>query len=190
MQQTIKKPQQVTVCQYMSCIGILNNYLPYLPMDYDLSMAVEGMKKSNVLLNEADLAGIVLSLVPVTWVNQYNMLHSMLPKSPRALLPNLEAIEQVLYKKHQASLKAKAKEVLSASASTKGGSKKGSASRNPPRPGKFCQCSKIKGGPHLTHNTNKCCKYNKDDNPVATANVKPSDAKKPFKKGGKSRWLI
>jgi hypothetical protein len=46
MQQTIKKPQQVTMHQYMSCMGVLNDYLAYLPMVYDLSMVVEGRKKA------------------------------------------------------------------------------------------------------------------------------------------------
>jgi hypothetical protein len=49
---------------------------------------------------------------------------------------------------------------------------------------KFCQRCKSKGGPHLTHNTNKCRKYNKDGNPIAAAACKPSEAKMPFKKGG------
>jgi hypothetical protein len=120
------------------------------------------------------------------------MMHSMLPKSPHVLLPDHEAIKHVMNKKHQASLKVKTKEASSASTSTKGSSKKHSASGNPneqvlkkARPVKFCQqrC-KSKGGPHLTHNTNKCCKYNKDGNLITAAEGKPSEAKKPFKKGG------
>jgi hypothetical protein len=31
MQQTVKKSQQVAVCQYMSCMSVLNDYLAYLP---------------------------------------------------------------------------------------------------------------------------------------------------------------
>jgi hypothetical protein len=193
MQQTIKKPyQQVTVRQYMSCMGVLNDYLAYLSTVYDSSMAIEGMKKSNMLFDEADLAGIVLNLVPVIWVNQYNMMHLTLPKSPKALLPGLEAIERVMNKKHQASLKAKAKKASAASATDKGSSKKRSAPGNPgellvPRkakPGRFSQHCKNKGGPHLTHNTKECHRCDKDGNPIATAALKPSDAKKPFKKGG------
>ncbi len=46
MQQTIKKSQGITVCQYMSCMGVMNDYLAYLPTVYDSSMAVEGMKKA------------------------------------------------------------------------------------------------------------------------------------------------
>jgi hypothetical protein len=63
------------VHQYISCMGVLNDYLAYLPTVYDSSMAVEGMKKSNVLFDEADLAKTILNLVPVTWVNQDNMTH-------------------------------------------------------------------------------------------------------------------
>ncbi len=69
MQQTIKKPQQVTVHQFVSCMGILNDYLAYLPTVFDSSMAVAGTKKMNALFNKADLAGIVLNLVPSSWVN-------------------------------------------------------------------------------------------------------------------------
>jgi hypothetical protein len=35
----------------------------------------------------------------------------------------------------------------------------------------------------MTHNTKECYRYNKDGNPVAVAALKPTDAKKPFKKG-------
>jgi hypothetical protein len=35
MQQTIKKPQQVMVRQFVSRMGVLNDYLAYLPMVFD-----------------------------------------------------------------------------------------------------------------------------------------------------------
>jgi hypothetical protein len=130
MQQTIKNPQQVTVRQFVSRMGILNDYLAYLPTVFDSLMAVAGTKKMNMSFDEADLAGIVLNLVPSSWVNQYNMTHSMLPKNPRALLNNLEAIERVMDEKHNAILKAKAKEVTAASGAAKGSSKKHPASGN------------------------------------------------------------
>jgi hypothetical protein len=84
MQQTIKKPQRVTVCQFMSRMGVLNDYLAYLSMVFDSLMAVAGTKKMNVPFNEADLAGIMLNLVPSSWVNQYNMMHSTPSKNSRA----------------------------------------------------------------------------------------------------------
>ncbi len=84
MQQTITKPQQVTVHQFVSRMGILNNYLAYLPTVFDSLMAVAGTKKMNVPFDEADLAGIMLNSVPSSWVNQYNMMHA---RSPRTLGP-------------------------------------------------------------------------------------------------------
>jgi hypothetical protein len=174
MQQMIKKPQRVTVYQFVSRMGVLNDNLAYLPTVFDLLMAIAGTKKMNVPFDEADLARIVLNLVPSSWVNQYNMSHSTLPKNPRALLNNLEAIKQVMDEKHSASLKVKAKEASAASAAAKGSSQKSSASgssgelRVPKkaRPSKFCQHCKAKGGPHLTHNTKKCHRYNGNGIPV------------------------
>jgi hypothetical protein len=171
-------------------MGVLNTYLTFLPTVFNSSMAIEGTKKRNVLFNEADLARIVLNPVPDSWMNQYNMTHSTLPKITRTLLPNLESIKRIMDKRHEAGLKAKVKEA-SASAIAKGTSKKRSACGSPServpkkgKPNKFCQHCKAKGGPHLTHNTKECCKYNGMGNPMAAAARKPGDAKQPSKKGG------
>ncbi len=94
--------------------------------------------------------------------------------------------------KHRASLKAKAKEASAASAATKGSSKKHSASGSSgelqvpkkARPSKFCQHCKAKGGPHLTHNTKECRRYDGNGSPVSLFQGKPANAKKPTKKGG------
>ncbi len=192
MQEMMKKPQQVTVHQFMSRMGVLNDYLAYMPMVYDSSMAVAGTKEMNIPFDEADLAGIMLNLVPSSWVNQYNMTHSMLPKNPRALLNDLEAIKQVVDEKLNANLKAKAKEASSASKATKGSSKKHSASGSPgelqvPKkgePNKFCRNCNAKGRPHLTHNTKGCRRYNGMGNPASLIQTRPAEAKKPTKKGG------
>jgi hypothetical protein len=47
-------------------MGVLNDFLAFLPMVYNSSMAVEGTEKGNVPFDEADLAGIILNLVPVS----------------------------------------------------------------------------------------------------------------------------
>jgi hypothetical protein len=86
MRQMVKKPQWSTVHQYMAHMGILNNYLTFLPTVVNSSMAVEGTKKGNVPFNKAYLAGIVLNSVPVSWMNQYNMTHFTLPDGSRTLL--------------------------------------------------------------------------------------------------------
>jgi hypothetical protein len=172
--------------------GVLNDYLAYLPTVFDSLMAIAGTKKMNVPFNEADLAGIVLNLVPSSWVNQYNMTHSTLPKNPRALLNDLEAIRQVMDEKHSANLLAKAKEAAAASGAAKGSSKKHSASGSSgklqvpkkAKPSKFCQHCKAKGGLHLTHDTKECRRYDGMGNPVSLFQTKPAEAKKPTKKGG------
>jgi hypothetical protein len=56
-----------------------------------------------------DLAAIVLSSVPMSWQNQYNLNHSTVPKSTHTLLLDLEAIKQVMDEKISANLKAKGK---------------------------------------------------------------------------------
>jgi hypothetical protein len=94
--------------------------------------------------------------------------------------------------KQNASLKGKAKEVNAASAAAKGSSKKHPASGSSgelqapkkARPSKFCQHCKAKGGPHLTHNTKECCRYDGNKNAVSSFQGKPANAKKPAKKGG------
>ena len=104
-------------------MGLLNNYLAYLPTVKDSSMAVEDTKKGNVPFDEADLAGIVLKAIPTSWVNQYNLTHSTLLKSPRLLLPDLENIERVMNKKRAESAKARGKDGA-ASAGAKSSPKK------------------------------------------------------------------
>ncbi len=148
-----------------------------------------------MLFNEAYLARIILNSVPVSWMNQYNMTHSTLPNGTRTLLQDLESIKHVMEERHEAGLKAKAKEA-SASAIAEGTSMKGSASGNPGervlkkvKPNKFCQHCKAKGGPHLTHNAKKYCRYDGMGNTVAMTTHKPGDAKQPSKRGATSRWL-
>jgi hypothetical protein len=120
------------------------------------------------------------------------MTHFVLPKNPRALLNDLEAIKRVMDEKHSASLKGKAKEASAASAAAKRSSQKRSASgssgelrvQKKARPSKFCQHCKAKNGPHLTHNTKECRRYDGNGNPVSSFQGKPANAKKPTKKGG------
>ena len=106
MTQIVKKPQRAMVHQYMAHMGFLNDYLTFLPMVFNSSMAVEGTKKGNVPFDEADLARIVLNSVPDSWMNQYNMMHSTLPNGTRTLLQDLESIKRVMEERHEAGLKA------------------------------------------------------------------------------------
>ncbi len=78
---------------------VLNGYLGYLPTLKNCPKAVATTKKGNVLFEEADLASIMLTALPLTWQNQYNLTHSMVPESPRALA-DLENIERVMLERY------------------------------------------------------------------------------------------
>jgi hypothetical protein len=109
IQQVVRKPQRATVRQHISQMGVLNDYVKHLPTLKDSSKAVPTMNKGNIPFGEADLPTIVLSSDPMLWQNQYNLNHSMVPESTRTLLPDLEAIKQVMIEKKGANLKAKGK---------------------------------------------------------------------------------
>ncbi len=90
-------------------MGGLNEYVRYLPTLKDIPKAVPTTKNGNIPFGKADLATIVPASVPMLWQNQYNLNHSMVPKSTHTLLPDLEAIKHVMVEKHNEKLKAKGK---------------------------------------------------------------------------------
>jgi hypothetical protein len=85
-------------------MGVLIDYVKHLPTLKDSSKAVPATKKGNIPFGKADLAAIVLLSVPMSWQNQYNLSHSMVPKSTCTLLLDLDAIEQVTVEKQGAKL--------------------------------------------------------------------------------------
>jgi hypothetical protein len=82
-------------------MGVLNDYVKHLPTLKDSPKAVLTMKIGNIPFGEADLAAIVQASVPMSWQNRYNLNHSTVPGSTCTLLPDLEAIKQVMVEKHQ-----------------------------------------------------------------------------------------
>jgi hypothetical protein len=109
IQQAVRKPQMATVQLHISQMGVLNDHVRHFPTLKESPKAVPTMKNGNIALVEADLAVIVLASVRMSWQNQYNLNHSMVPKSTCMLLPDLEAIKQVMVEKHNEKLKAKGK---------------------------------------------------------------------------------
>jgi hypothetical protein len=85
-------------------MGVLNDYVNHLPTLKDSSKAIPTTKKGNIPFGKADLATIVLLSVPMLWQNQYNLNHSTVPESTSTLLPDLEAIEQVMVEKKGGNL--------------------------------------------------------------------------------------
>jgi hypothetical protein len=121
--------------------------------------------------------------------NQYNLNHSTVLKLACTLLPDLEAIEQVMVKKQGAKLKAKGKGGTAPSKAK--GNPKRKASGGPtgwiPKKGhseNFCQRCKTHGGPFQTHNTLDCRCYDSNGKPLEAAAGKPSESMKPYKNSG------
>jgi hypothetical protein len=109
IQQVMHKPQRATMQQHILQMGVLNDFVRYLPTLKDSPKVVPTMKKGNVPFGKADLAAIVLASVPMMWQNQYNLHHTTVPKSTRSLLPDLKAIECIMVEKENKKLKAKGK---------------------------------------------------------------------------------
>jgi hypothetical protein len=63
IQQAVRKPQRATVRQHILQMGVLNDYVRYLPTLKDSSKAVPTTKKGNIPFGKADLAAVVLSSV-------------------------------------------------------------------------------------------------------------------------------
>ncbi len=175
--------------QHILRMGVLNDYVRHLPTLKDSSKAVLTMKKGNIPFGEADLAAIVLSSVPMSWQNQYNLNHSTVPESTCTLLPDLEAIERVMVEKKGAKLKAKGKGGTAPS-EAKGNPKRkayGGPTGRVPKKGsseKFCQQCKAHGSPFTMHNTLYCHCNDSNGKPLETTAGKPSESKKPYKKSG------
>jgi hypothetical protein len=88
-------------------MGVLNDYIRYLPTLKDSPKAVPMTKKENITFGEADLAAIVLASVLMLRQNQYSLNHSTVLEATCTLIPDLEAIESIMVEEQYKKLKAK-----------------------------------------------------------------------------------
>ena len=70
-----------------------------LPTIKNSPMAVASTEYGNVPFNESTLTSIILSHLPAAWRNQYNLTHTIVPESTRAILLDLENLEKVFAEK-------------------------------------------------------------------------------------------
>jgi hypothetical protein len=116
--------------------------------------------------------------------------HKTILELTRSMLHNLETIEKVFIEKN--NKKAKARNAKAGTAPQKGLSvphKRGNGgSLGGPAPkkthtAKYCKWCQAAGGPFKTHDTSKCCRFDKDGKEKGHS-YKPFATKKPWKKGG------
>ncbi len=118
----------------------------------------------------------------------------MVHESTGTLLPDLEAIKQVMVEKKGANLKAKGKGSTALS-KAKGYPKRkasGGLTGWVPKKGcreKICHHCKVHGGPFQTHSTLDCRCYDSNGKSLEAAAGKPSESKKPYKKSGGDKGM-
>jgi hypothetical protein len=130
-----------------------------------------------VPFNETTLASIILNHLPVAWRTQYALTHTLVPESPRAILLDLENIKKLFAKKTNKAARAnKAKVATAAKLANERVPRK-----NTHRTAKYCKWCKAMDGPFTTHNTDECCRFNKD----GSQKDRPT---KPFDSAKKPAW--
>jgi hypothetical protein len=89
----LKKPQRITVRQFVHRVEQLNAYITQIPCFYYSPNANASTKLENVSFTDAVLGSHVLHMRPLQWQDQYNMnKKGMIPMDMRSLLTLLEAI--------------------------------------------------------------------------------------------------
>jgi hypothetical protein len=92
----LKKPQVVSMRQFVHHAEQLNAYIIQLPCFYNSPSANAMTTQANILFTKADLASHVLQMCPLEWQDQYNRhKRGMTPLYMCSLLTSLEAIERI-----------------------------------------------------------------------------------------------
>ena len=178
----LKKPQRVSIRQFVQRVEQLNSYIAQLPCWYYSPSVNVKTVPMNVSFPEADLASHVLRMCPYAWQDQYN-LHEKggAPTDIRSLLQSLEAIERVCGQEGNAKSNPSRDEKPSGS-KKKGTKRPGTESPRVPkkvRTEKHCDLCKKHGGAYTTHNTRDCRRFEKDGTEKADFRAAKKGGKKP-----------
>jgi hypothetical protein len=161
----LKKPQRVSIRQFVQRVEQLNFYISQLPCWYYSPSVKANTIPMNVPFPKADLSSHVLRMCPYAWQDQYN-LHKKggTPVDMRLLLLSLKAIKRTCAKER--SDKPNASRDKKSSHSKKNGMKQpGTESPRVLKKGhteKHCDLCKKHGGAYMTHNTCNCRRFEKD----------------------------
>ncbi len=188
---SVKKPVRWTIQMHISCMEALNKYLGILPTIKNSPLAVASMEMDNVPFTKATHASIILSHLPVVWRNQYDLTHSTVPESLRAMLMHLKNIEKLSVKKYNKKARSNKAKAATASKTAQHVPKKrthgGGSNQGAPKKGhsaKYSKWCKVEGGSYTTHNIIECRRFEKDGKPKDKPAKSFNFAKKPWKKTG------
>jgi hypothetical protein len=158
----LKKPQPVSVHQFVQHVEQLNAYIAQLPCWFYSPSAKPTTIPVNILFTKADLVSHVPRMCPLTWQDHFN-LHKkgMTPVDMHLLFMSHETIERICTQEKSTQSGKKA--------SNKGKKRNKQPGTKPTArvPKKVCtkkHCNLFKkhGGTYTTHNKRDCCKYEKD----------------------------
>ena len=162
---TLRKPNRVPVRQFLARVEQFNSYLENLLCLYYSCNANQATKLVKPL-DDSDLTTHLLRMCPAKWQTQYDLTEKTTPVSVRTLLPILEKIE------NNAEHEAKPPIVNKTKGTGEKRKMESSDSRIPKKQKsvtfseKSCALCKKHGGPHKSHNTRDCCRYNPDGTPI------------------------
>jgi hypothetical protein len=168
----LKKPQRVSIRQFVQHVEQLNSYILQLPCWYYSPSVKANTIPMNVPFAEADLASHVLRMCPYAWQDKYN-LHEKggSPVDMRLLLQSLEAIKCVCGQERSKKSNPSRDEKPSHS-KKKGMKQPGTESPRVPkklRTEKHCDLCKKHGGAYTMHNSGDCRCFEKTErkNPIS-----------------------
>jgi hypothetical protein len=178
----LKKPQRVSIRQFVQRVEQLNSYISQLPCWYYSPSVKTTTIPMNVPFAEADLASHVLRMCPYAWQDQYH-LHKKggAPADMHLLLQSLEAIERVCgQERSDKSNPSRGKKALHSE--KKGTKQPGTESPRVPKKvctEKHCNLCKKHGGGYTTHNTRDCRCFEKDGTEKSDFRAAKKGGKKP-----------
>ena len=85
MTNTLRKPNQIPICQFLVCVEQLNSYLEMLQCLY-YSPSANQATKQVLPLDNANLATHLLRMCPAKWQTQYDLTEKTTPVNTKALL--------------------------------------------------------------------------------------------------------
>jgi hypothetical protein len=162
----LKKPQRVSIRQFVQRVEQLDSYILQLPCWYYIPSVKANTIPMNVPFAKADLLSCVLQMCPYAWQDQFN-LHEKggTPMDMRSLLLSLKAIERICGQERSKKSNAFCNE--KSSHSKKKGTKQPCTDNNTrvskkACTKKLCDLCKKHGGAYTTHNTRDCRRFEKD----------------------------
>jgi hypothetical protein len=78
----LKKPERVSIRQFVQHVEQLNSYISQLPCWYYSPNVKANTIPMNVLFTEADLSSHILKMCPYAWQDQYNVNNILINYPP------------------------------------------------------------------------------------------------------------